>query len=217
MSLTLAPVDTRLADMNDTEERAYAAGQKSLASRLLAELLREFGDAEPTAAEVARLQSERQEAIAALRDLCGEHGDNDWSDSLYLSDIISKHVHCTLDAALQVAAEAAHEASLARARLAAASTPPRSWFYVTEKLPDEDQAVLFWVRWSRRIFCNLGAFRTDENTPRFVSSGDGPCRPGSGEGDAFAWQPAPEPPPLPEDACDPDPLFYNHDSGEIER
>lgn len=25
-----------------------------------------------------------------------------------------------------------------------------------------------------------------------------PCRPGTGYGDAFAWQPEPEPPPLPE-------------------
>lgn len=41
-----------------------------------------------TAAHVA----ERQEAIAKLREVCAEHGDNDWPDDLHLADIIEKHL-----------------------------------------------------------------------------------------------------------------------------
>ena len=36
---------------------------------------------------------ERENAVIALRDICKEHGDNDWPDSLHLADIINKHLH----------------------------------------------------------------------------------------------------------------------------
>ena len=47
---------------------------------------------------VLRLEIERQEAIQALREVCDEHGDNDWSDDLHLRDIIEKHLAPHLDA-----------------------------------------------------------------------------------------------------------------------
>jgi hypothetical protein len=35
---------------------------------------------------------ERKWAIVALRSLCGQFGDNDWSDDLHLADVIDKHL-----------------------------------------------------------------------------------------------------------------------------
>jgi hypothetical protein len=43
--------------------------------------------------DAAALSSERMEAIIALRDICEQHGDNDWPDNLHLADIIEKHLH----------------------------------------------------------------------------------------------------------------------------
>ncbi len=41
--------------------------------------------------------AERKTAIAALRAVCSDHGDNDWSDRLHLADIIEKHLHRNLE------------------------------------------------------------------------------------------------------------------------
>jgi len=49
----------------------------------------------------ASLILERSEAIAVLRDICDEYGDNDWDDSLHLADIIEKHLRRNLDDASQ--------------------------------------------------------------------------------------------------------------------
>jgi hypothetical protein len=41
-------------------------------------------------------EAERKEAIAKLREVCEEFGDNDWEDSLHLADIIEKHLYLHL-------------------------------------------------------------------------------------------------------------------------
>lgn len=75
--------------MTQAEEKAYIEGQRALLRRQLAEIMRELGHDQP---EVASLVKEREDTIAALRRLCGERGDNDWPDDLYLADIIEKHL-----------------------------------------------------------------------------------------------------------------------------
>jgi hypothetical protein len=35
---------------------------------------------------------ERAGTIAALRELCGHFGDNDWTDDLHLADVVEKHL-----------------------------------------------------------------------------------------------------------------------------
>lgn len=42
--------------------------------------------------------TEREAAIAALREVCELHGDNDWPEELHLADIIDKHLHRHLSA-----------------------------------------------------------------------------------------------------------------------
>lgn len=80
--------------MTDDEERAYVLGKKAVYRRLLAECLVELG---PDAPDAARLIAERAEAVAMLRRVCEDHGDNDWSDTLHLADVIEKHLYRHLE------------------------------------------------------------------------------------------------------------------------
>jgi hypothetical protein len=73
------------------EELAYQAGSRRAWLGILGEALRNLGY-EPGALDAERLALERSDAIAQLREICAEHGDNDWPDSLYLADIIEKHL-----------------------------------------------------------------------------------------------------------------------------
>ena len=77
--------------MNDQEEAAYMRGQRAIWLRLLSECLRNLGY-ESSEAKQAGWITEREEAIAILRDICTHHGDNEWNESLHLADIIDKHL-----------------------------------------------------------------------------------------------------------------------------
>jgi hypothetical protein len=76
--------------MTNNEENAYLRGGRAAWVRLLGIAIKELGYKDGT--EVAKLISERESAIASLRDLCAAHGDNDWNEELHLSDIIDKHL-----------------------------------------------------------------------------------------------------------------------------
>jgi predicted secreted protein len=79
--------------MNERQinERDFSRGEKAAWRRMLAECIKWLReDAEPMTAE--QLLLERTEAIAMLRIVCAEHGDNDWPDRLHLADIIDKHL-----------------------------------------------------------------------------------------------------------------------------
>ena len=82
--------------MNEAEEQAYIQGQHSVWLRLLDRAIRELGY--PAADTllgnqfVARYISEREKALAVLRDLCAGFGDTNWDSELALADIIDKHL-----------------------------------------------------------------------------------------------------------------------------
>jgi hypothetical protein len=77
--------------MNDKEEKAYLRGRKAAYREQLGAALGELqGDDGDLTRE--RLIAERADAIANLRRICDDHGDNDWPDNLRLSDIIDKHL-----------------------------------------------------------------------------------------------------------------------------
>lgn len=81
-------------------ERAYIEGAKMQLRKLLQLALSELCgfDAEvDTETRLARLVLERDEAVAALRDACEDHGDNDWARDLCLADIIKRHLVEHLD------------------------------------------------------------------------------------------------------------------------
>jgi hypothetical protein len=77
--------------MTAKEEQAYIRGSTAAWRSILGQALMQLGIDDPKAKQ-ARWVAERLDTIAVLRDLCGEHGDNDWPDNLYLADIIEKHL-----------------------------------------------------------------------------------------------------------------------------
>ena len=73
--------------MNETD---YTRGNNDAWARMLRECLRHL---EPgPQRDHAALVAERADAIAMLRMVCEDHGDNDWPDDLHLGDIIDKHL-----------------------------------------------------------------------------------------------------------------------------
>jgi predicted secreted protein len=83
---------------NDAEAReaGYVEGKRRAYIDLMHLAAKGLGYDYPLA-EAASIITEREEAIAKLRDVCGEHGDNDWSEDLHLADIIEKHLARHLD------------------------------------------------------------------------------------------------------------------------
>lgn len=78
-------------------EQDYESGTRAAWSAMLGECLRHLGYTGAPAEHAAWI-TEREEAIARLRDICSEYGDNDWDDTLHLADIIEKHLHRRLAA-----------------------------------------------------------------------------------------------------------------------
>lgn len=73
-------------------ERGYMQGhRRACLAQLAAAIGGLLGHGAPVP-DGAQLLLERGETIATLRRLCEDTGDNDWSDSLSLSDIIEKHL-----------------------------------------------------------------------------------------------------------------------------
>jgi hypothetical protein len=81
-------------------EQSYLAGQRSSANRLLRMALGELGY-KGTEAEHAKWITEREEAIAALRGMCEDYGDNDWDERLHLADVIEKHLRRHMDSEVE--------------------------------------------------------------------------------------------------------------------
>lgn len=73
--------------LGESKEQAYLGGQRSVWTSLLRECLTHLGYDNPHS-----WVREREQAIAQLRRLCREFGDNDWTDDLHLGDIIEKHL-----------------------------------------------------------------------------------------------------------------------------
>lgn len=69
----------------------WETGNRAAWRRILRTALSELGIDDPEAGK-ARWVIEREHAVAALRSLCSEFGDNDWPNDLHLGDIINKHL-----------------------------------------------------------------------------------------------------------------------------
>jgi len=82
--------------MTESEEQAYNDGIRQAAVTMMGEILRMIGRQPATEALV--LERERAKVVNILREVCEEHGDNDWKDNLNLSDVIEKHLWKHLEA-----------------------------------------------------------------------------------------------------------------------
>lgn len=76
--------------MTEQEEKSYQDGYKAALLDQLHSIYRGLAIYQDVTKE--ELITEREQAIAALRDLCEAYGDNEWPDNLHLYDIITKHL-----------------------------------------------------------------------------------------------------------------------------
>lgn len=74
-----------------SKELAFIQGKRAVWTQILRECLRELGYDNPEAQQLNWIL-ERETAIAQLRELCTEFGDNDWADEKHLGDVIEKHL-----------------------------------------------------------------------------------------------------------------------------
>ena len=70
-------------------EQDYERGNRAAWQAMLSQCLRHLGH---EGATVASLVAEREAAFAALRSVCEDHGDNEWTADLHLADVIEKHL-----------------------------------------------------------------------------------------------------------------------------
>jgi hypothetical protein len=87
---TLEPPD------EDQLEASCERGAKSAWMQMVSQCIQNLGWTTDVG-HLVRMQMERQKAINVLRDVCKDHGDNDWPDDMNLPDIISKHLGRYLD------------------------------------------------------------------------------------------------------------------------
>jgi hypothetical protein len=74
--------------MSEMNEQDYERGYRAAMRLILGEAVRALGPEGDT----DRWRLERADAVAMLRQVCAEHGDNDWPDDLHLGDAIEKHL-----------------------------------------------------------------------------------------------------------------------------
>lgn len=79
-------------------ELSWEQGNRMAWRMILGEAIRNLG-IEDVAANQARWILEREAAVAQLREVCGEFGDNDWENNLHLADVIRKHLASHLESA----------------------------------------------------------------------------------------------------------------------
>lgn len=77
-------------------DQAYREGRRAVAANLLQMAVRELG-LRSSYGRAAATASELERVRAALREVCEEHGDNEWSDDLDLEDVIQKHLQPYLE------------------------------------------------------------------------------------------------------------------------
>ena len=85
--------------LQELTESHYIRGQRSILIQQLRNVLHELSipyesvdEAPENLMTIARLAMEREETISALRSVCEEHGDNEWSEDLHLADVVNKHL-----------------------------------------------------------------------------------------------------------------------------
>jgi hypothetical protein len=71
------------------DEDSFEAGRRIAWGLILQQCVAELGE---EGRERAGWLIERQQAIAALLEICKEHGDTSWHESLNLADVIDNHL-----------------------------------------------------------------------------------------------------------------------------
>ena len=82
--------------MTEPEEEAYLQGQRTVWVQLLKQCCMELGYADDAASRAAWIY-EREQTVAMLRQVCADHGDNEWEPENFLPDVVEKHLHRHLE------------------------------------------------------------------------------------------------------------------------
>lgn len=122
--------------MIEREELAYERGHTAAWQSLLSECLRNLGYNSAECKQHGWI-TERVAAIASLRSICEDLGDNDWPDDLHLADIIDKHLGDYL------LSEEAPQAEIAKLReinaeLLTALNALWAWQSTVQELPSDE-------------------------------------------------------------------------------
>lgn len=80
---------------DESSERQYIIGSRAALTRMLQHCVGELGYKDGPTREQLIIQ--REQTVSALRQICGEFGDNDWPDNLHLADVIEKHLQRHLE------------------------------------------------------------------------------------------------------------------------
>lgn len=72
-------------------EHDYQLGYQAAMRRIAGETMRSLNP-EPGRRDITALLVERSATVEKLRELCADHGDNDWPEDLYIPDILDKHL-----------------------------------------------------------------------------------------------------------------------------
>lgn len=75
---------------DERHERGYIEGRRRTLLNQLREAVSGLVGLGLPVPPVATLTAERQEAVARLRGLCADHGDNDWDDEDHLADVVDR-------------------------------------------------------------------------------------------------------------------------------
>ena len=72
-------------------EQDYITGSRAAWLAMLQTCLHNL-DVDDVAAGQAQWVSEREQTVAMLRQVCEQHGDNDWAETLHLADVVDNHL-----------------------------------------------------------------------------------------------------------------------------
>lgn len=92
--------------METRQDHFYTQGKRATWIWLLNECLHHLGYEQYPQ---GRLVLEREETLAALRQVCAMHGDNDWPDERRLGEVVEKHLWPHLEVQAALKAQQAHE------------------------------------------------------------------------------------------------------------
>jgi hypothetical protein len=82
--------------VNEKEEGFYEQGSRAAWASMLRECVKQLDYKSDEGSKAAWI-SEREAAVAMLRQVCAEFGDNDWPDDLHLADVIETHLWRNLE------------------------------------------------------------------------------------------------------------------------
>lgn len=78
--------------MTEAEESSWMEGRRAAWLNMLQLCLNHLGVDDPVVGQHAWIL-EHAATLVKLREICGDYGDTDWEDDLFIPDILDKHLY----------------------------------------------------------------------------------------------------------------------------